>query len=163
MHPHGSHVNVDASAFICHALGMKNEPHMHAWARLVRAHGAVHDAIEAALKVADLPPLDWYDVLLEVERAGSPIRARALEAELLMAQYNLSRLLDRIEAKGLIARRPDPEDGRSRLITITAEGKRQRAAMWPIYAGAVRAMVRDRLDDAEIETLAALLGRIAGR
>ncbi|MCZ7597421.1 MAG: hypothetical protein M5U09_06290 [Gammaproteobacteria bacterium] len=40
-----------------------------AWARLARAYLTLHGRIEAALKAEGLPPLAWYDVLIEVHRA----------------------------------------------------------------------------------------------
>ncbi len=73
--------------------------------------------MEGALKAEGLPPLEWYDVLLELERGG-PMRPRDLQAHLLLAQYNLSRLLDRIEAAGLVERRPCPDDAPSDLRDI---------------------------------------------
>ena len=40
------------------------------WARLVKAQQMALASIESALKSAGLPPLAWYDALLELERAG---------------------------------------------------------------------------------------------
>ena len=40
------------------------------WMRLMRASRTTLAAIEAALKGAGLPPLSWYDALLELRRAG---------------------------------------------------------------------------------------------
>ena len=42
-----------------------------AWARLVKAQQLAQEAIESRLKAAQLPPLAWYDALLELERAGA--------------------------------------------------------------------------------------------
>ena len=51
------------------------------WARLMMAQQLALAAIEQDLKAAGLPPLVWYDVLLEVERAGGEgLRPFALEA-----------------------------------------------------------------------------------
>lgn len=133
-----------------------------AWARLLRAHAAALSVVEGALKAADLPPLEWYDVLLELERGG-PMRPRDLQARLLLAQYNLSRLLDRMEAARLVERRPCPDDARGHMIAPTTAGARMRVRMWPAYAAAIRAAVGAHLTDAEARTLSDLLGRIAGR
>ena len=45
-----------------------------AWTRLVRAQAAALGSVEGALKGAGLPPLAWYDVLLEVERMPGGLR-----------------------------------------------------------------------------------------
>lgn len=131
-----------------------------AWARLVRAHAAAFAVVEGALKKAGHPPLEWYDVILELERAG-PLRPRELQARLLLAQYNLSRLLDRMEAAGAVERRPCDDDRRGHMVAITQEGGALRQRMWPVYAGAIQAAVGAKLNEAEAATLADLLGRIS--
>lgn len=131
-----------------------------AWARLLRAQSAALARVEGALKAQGLPPLAWYDVLLELERSEAPMRPHALEGELLLAQYNLSRLLDRMETAGLVARSADPQDGRGRLVALTDAGREMRRAMWPVYAAAIQAAVGERLSEAQARSLAELLGRL---
>lgn len=117
--------------------------------------------VEAALKEAGLPPLAFYDVLIELERAGEDgLRPFELERALLLQQYNLSRLLDRIEREGLIERAPCPDDGRGQIVRVSDRGRAMRRSMWPRYAQAIEAAVGSRLDRAEAETLASLLKRI---
>jgi len=134
-----------------------------AWARLLKAERLALARVETALKQAGLPPLAWYDVLLELEleRAGEAgLRPFELERALLLAQYNLSRLLDRIEREGLIERAPCPQDGCGNVLRLSARGRSMRNAMWPVYAQAIEAAVGSRLDEREAETLSALLARI---
>src|SRR3954449_4237427 len=91
-----------------------------AWARLIRAREIVVAAVERDLKAAGLPPLGWYDVLLELARApDARLRPFEIEKETLLAQYNLSRLVDRLEKEGLIAREPCDHDGRGQWVAIT--------------------------------------------
>lgn len=130
-----------------------------AWARLVRAHQAALTTVEAALKAAGHPPLEWYDVLLELERAG-PLRPRDLQARLLLAQSNLSRLLDRMAAAGTVERRSCDDDGRGCLVAATDAGRALRRRMWPAYAGAIETAVGRRLNDDEAGMLADLLGQL---
>ena len=132
-----------------------------AWARLLRAHTRALGHVETALKRAGLPPLSWYDVLLELERAKKPLRLHALQAELLLAQYNLSRLIDRLEAEHLVRRVSDPGDGRGQLLTLTAKGAQFRRRMWPVYACAINDAVGRRLDAGEARVLGRLLAKLA--
>jgi DNA-binding MarR family transcriptional regulator len=139
-----------------------SEAAVDAWARLLRAHAAAFGQVEGALKRAGLPPLAWYDVLLETERAAPDgLRPKELEARMLLAQYNLSRLLDRMEREGLVERLPCVEDGRGQVVRPTEAGRRLRRRMWPVYAGAVRDAVGAKLTDAEARDLAKLLGKLA--
>ena len=132
-----------------------------AWARLLKAERLSLARVEAALKQAGLPPLAWYDVLLELERASETgLRPYELERALLLAQYNLSRLLDRIERERLIERAPCPQDGRGHVLRLSARGRSMRKEMWPVYAQAIEAAVGSCLDERDAETLSALLARI---
>jgi DNA-binding MarR family transcriptional regulator len=137
---------------------------IRAWARLLKAQRLALAAVEGELKAAGLPPLDWYDVLLEVERAGNHgLRPFELERGMLLAQYNLSRLIDRIEHAGYLERRECVEDGRGRLIAITARGKEIRRKMWPVYAGAIGRAVGGNLSAKQAQALDELLGLLIER
>jgi DNA-binding MarR family transcriptional regulator len=138
-----------------------SEPVTSAWIALMRARDAVLGAIERDLKAADLPPLGWYDVLLELVRApGGRLRPFEIERQTLVAQYNLSRLLDRLEKEGLIAREPCADDARGQWVVITEKGRAMQARSWKVYAKAIQKHVGDRLDDKAAATLADLLRRL---
>jgi DNA-binding MarR family transcriptional regulator len=145
---------------------MENVPSdtvIRAWARLMRAQRTALSKVESALKQQGLPQLSWYDVLLELERTGEPgMRPFELERELLLPQYGLSRLLERIERAGYIERRPCSEDGRGQLVAVTEAGKSIRRQMWPVYGAAIQAAVGDHLTAREAGQLADLLGKLIG-
>ena len=134
---------------------------VRAWARLVKAQQIALAAIEGALKSAGLPPLAWYDALLELERAGEGgLRPGELQRELLLAQYNLSRLIDRLEGAGYVQRRPCDDDGRGQLIAITAAGRDIRRRMWAVYGPAIQRALGTHLRPKQAEALDALLGKL---
>lgn len=134
---------------------------VRAWARLIRAQKIALAAIEQALKSAKLPPLAWYDALLELERAGDRgLRPFELERQMLLAQYNLSRLIDRLEQAGYAQRRAYAEDGRGQVVVITAAGRAMRARMWAVYAPAIQSALGDHLSARQAEALDALLGTL---
>lgn len=138
-----------------------SEATIRAWARLMKAQHRALGAIEAALKADGLPPLAWYDVLLETERVGKDgLRPFELERAMLLAQYNLSRLIDRMEAAGYVERRPCANDGRGHLIAVTEAGRAMRRRMWPVYARAIDAAVGRRLSARQTATLGELLGQL---
>ena len=135
---------------------------IRAWARLVRAQQTVLAAVEAELKAAGFPPLAWYDVLLELARADAGLRPFALEQALLLAQYNLSRLLDRLEKAGYIERRTCAEDGRGQIVAITPSGRALIKRMWPTYRAAIARHLGAKLSEDEAARLASLLGKLTG-
>jgi len=135
-----------------------------AWALLTRVQQSMRAAIEHDLRNAGLPPLTWYDVLLELERAdGGGLRPFELERHLLLAQYNLSRLLDRMQKAGYLKRHAHAEDGRGRIVEITGSGKTIRKKIWPIYRAALKRTLGERLTQAEVKRLETLLGVLAGK
>ncbi len=134
---------------------------MRAWARITKVQQKLRSAIERDLKEADALPLDWYDALLELERApDGRLSPGALEDNMLIAQYSLSRLIDRLQREGLVRRLPHPEDGRKQLVEITAKGRKQRAASWPVYAGSVERHAGGKLNSHELGQLLTLLGKM---
>ena len=138
------------------------ETTIKAWSRLLRTGQALVDRSDAALKAAGFPPLAWYDALLELERVGEPgLRPYHLQQEMLLAQYNMSRLADRLVKEGLVERRPCAEDGRGHVLVITAEGRALRKRMWPVYRDVIRSAIADRLTDPEIEALSGTLLKLS--
>lgn len=63
-------------------------------------------------------------VLLSIDRKGTP--STALGPKMGMEATSLSRVLKGMEEKGLIERKPNPDDGRSVLVYLTDFGKEKR-------------------------------------
>jgi len=130
-----------------------------AWVQLIRAHRSTLSKVERALRAAELPPLEWYDVLLELERGG-PLRPRDLQDRLLLAQYNLSRLIDRMASAGVVERERCSEDARCQWVRATPKGEALRKSMWPIYAEAIRDAVQSKLTPSQARQIGDLLQRL---
>ncbi|GLQ57986.1 MarR family transcriptional regulator [Devosia nitrariae] len=124
----------------------------------MRAQRVVLAAIEQDLKAAGLPPLGWYDVLLELVRAqNGKLRPYEIEERTLLAQHNLSRLIDRMEKDDLVRREAFAEDGRGRWVTVTETGRAMQSRMWSVYGAAIQTHLGEKLDDARADQLAELL------
>lgn len=132
-----------------------------AWVQLSSGHQLVLETIETALRLADLPPLSWYDVLLELSRVDDGgLRALELEGRLLLPQYGLSRLLDRIEKAGYIVRQVCKEDRRGKVLFITEAGDEIRRRMWPVYKKAIEDSIGGKLTKTEAAKFIQLLTKI---
>ena len=85
------------------------------------------------LRVADLDlieregfPMTWLDVLAQLYDApGNGLRMQELEERSLFTRSGLTRLVDRIEAAGLVRREPVPGDRRGVRVVLTPEGRRR--------------------------------------
>jgi DNA-binding MarR family transcriptional regulator len=61
---------------------------------------------------------------------GEALPMRSLAARLDYDASNLSVLIDRLERRGAVERRPDPADRRVKALVLTPEGERLRASFW---------------------------------
>jgi DNA-binding MarR family transcriptional regulator len=132
-----------------------------AWARLVRAQQLVLERVEAELKAASLPPLRWYDVLLELHRVGGEgLRQFEIGAAVLLSKYNISRLLDRMEREDLLVRQSCETDGRGAQVQITEPGRDLLRRMWPVYRAALNAHFGAYFSEADLKRLSRVLAQI---
>lgn len=143
---------------------MKRKPSAEAtaaWIRLVRIQSRVLGAVEQDLKKAGFPPLSWYDALLELSRAErGALRPVELEKQMLLPQYGLSRLIDRLVANGLVLRKVCEADKRGLVVEITEKGRDLQRKMWTAYSAAIERHVGSKICDTDAAKLSALLDRL---
>lgn len=99
-------------------------------------------------------PVAQVNALLTLQ-PGEALPMRALAARLDYDASNLSVLVDRMQRRGLVERRPDPADRRVKVLALTPEGRRQRAAFWDAVVGDPGALAP--LGDADLRALAGIL------
>lgn len=87
-----------------------------------------------------------------------PSRAWELCAYFGVDKSAVSRQLRLLEDVGLIAREPDPADGRAQLLVLTAEGRRRLTKARDARRGRMREQL-DRWDEADVAQLGELLAR----
>lgn len=92
------------------------------------------EQVERELVAAGLPPLGWYDVLTELDKApNGRLRIHELADAVILSRSGLSRLLDRLESAGLLHREPFEGDRRGAYAVIAPAGREMIARMWPVY------------------------------
>jgi DNA-binding MarR family transcriptional regulator len=131
----------------------------HAWAVLLSAHATLIERIEAALAAAGLPALDWYDALWELEKAEGRLRMSDLARRVVLSRSNLSRLADRLEDAGLVAREECTEDGRGYDLVLTRAGRAMRRKMWPVYEAEIERVFSRHVTADEARAIGEALGR----
>lgn len=131
------------------------------WATFLKAHALIVDRIEARLKAAGHPPLAWYDVLWALESAEDrQLRMFELADRMVITRSNLTRLVDRMEAAGLVGRGHVKTDRRGAHAIITDAGLATRAEMWTTYRQAIDDHFAVGLSQKDVTTLHGLLQRI---
>ena len=142
---------------------LPDENTVQSWARLVRAQQLLLERVEADLKQGGLPPLRWYDVLLELHRSEPDgLRQYEIGEAVLLNKYNVSRLLDRLEREGLIDRYACESDGRGAQVRITTSGKDLLKRMWKVYGIAITEHFARHFTRSELSRLTVLLCKLPG-
>lgn len=90
---------------------------------LLHAAGSAEGFVESKLAAVGLsiPKLAALERLVQ---AGNALPLGQLAERLACVKSNVTQLVDRLEADGLVAREPDPNDRRSCLAVITDAGRR---------------------------------------
>jgi DNA-binding MarR family transcriptional regulator len=132
-----------------------------AWIALHKTQRQLIEHVEHDLKRDKLPPLSWYDVLLELDKEKSNgLRQYEIGDRTLLNKHNLSRLLDRLEKQKLIKRHICEEDGRGNTIKITSKGAELRELMWKTYSQSIEKYFGSTLTKQQHIQLAELLNTV---
>jgi DNA-binding MarR family transcriptional regulator len=125
---------------------------------LLHAAGAAQDQVEAALNTIGLS-LAKLAALRVLHESGESLPLGQLADRLSCVKSNITQLVDRMEADGLVTREPDPNDRRSRLAVTTASGKKACEAGTRIQERTERELFGD-LNADEARQLSALLAKV---
>src|SRR5579862_9181956 len=140
---------------------MSNElskPGLEAWKGLLLAHATLVEQIDREMALTNLLPLDWYDALLALEDAPNRrLKMSDLADQVLLSKSGLTRLVDRLEAKGYIARQACKADRRVAYAVLTAEGLRAREASWPTYRAALHEHFSSHMSEEEAKVIGEVL------
>jgi DNA-binding MarR family transcriptional regulator len=132
-----------------------------AWQSIRATHQILSERVGQRLSEAGLPELAWHDVLSRLDESPEPLRPRDLLCRVGVTKSGLTRLLDRIEAAGLIERRSCPSDRRGTCLAMTGAGGETLAAMRPVRNRVFAEHLAGELSSEEAETLTEVLERVA--
>ena len=138
-----------------------DEVHLAAWRAFLNAHAAVIDRIEREMVATGVLPLGSYDVLVPLSEAPDHrLRLHELASRVVLSRSTLTRVVDRLEAAGLLARERVATDRRGAYAVLTEKGQQALIAAWPVYARGIQAHFACYLDDDEVRVLTAALSRV---
>jgi DNA-binding MarR family transcriptional regulator len=127
-----------------------------AWRGMLATHSRVIAALDEDLEREHGLPLGSYEVLLHLAEAPDrSLRMGALADGLLLSRSGLTRLVDRLANRGLVERHSCPDDRRGTFARLTPAGLQLFERARPTHLRGVRERFLDRLDDADLDNLAA--------
>jgi DNA-binding MarR family transcriptional regulator len=138
-----------------------NPLHVQAFIWLGRAFNAAISAQAEELRPLGLSP-SGFNVLMALHNTpGHMMEPCQLAERLLVSRPSVTGLLDTLQAKGLIERRPHAEDRRRVIVGLTDEGGSVLQSTFAIHYSGQQELFAD-LEPEELATLVVLLRRIKG-
>lgn len=125
------------------------------WEALFRAQVALNEKFASDDVWGELAQVE-YDVLYTLSKAPDGLSMAELNRGILMTQGGLSKLVSRLEGRGLIQRRPVPDDRRTTCLLLTEEGRDSQRRVGLRHGAAVAATMTAILDDDQLQQLRAL-------
>ncbi len=126
---------------------------------LTRADHLFTARLEAALEADDLS-IAKFGVLRVLGAEGEPLPLGQLAERLACVKSNITQLVDRLEADGLVRRVPDLEDRRSTRAEITEEGRRRYEVGLKAQSALERELVRGLSAEEQLQ-LTSVLEKLA--
>ena len=126
-----------------------------AWETLFRAQAALAREFEHGGDWGQFPPRE-YGVLYALAGEEDGLRITDLMDDVLLTQAGVSRLVARLQQRGLVERLDDPDDGRACRIVLTDEGRRVQRHLGRMHAQHVTEVMTRALDPEQLETLRTL-------
>jgi DNA-binding MarR family transcriptional regulator len=128
-------------------------------ARLSRLHAVLGPRLERVFARFGLRGADFAVIATLVRLADESVGQRRLASELGLSPGTVSLRVDRLVHAGLVERRPDPDDGRGALVSLTAQGRQLFEACAPEHLANADEQLAG-LSETEREQLGQLLGKL---
>jgi len=133
------------------------------WSALVDVYQPVLREVVADLEREVGIDSGVYSALAYLDRASGRLRIGELH-ELMRVRYSqpgLSRLVQRMEADGLLTRSIDPADRRATMLRVTSAGRKRYRTAHAVYEGALEDHLGSFISAGEARSLTAALTRVA--
>lgn len=131
-----------------------------AWHRLLRLSRRVLREIDARLDAEQRIGVNDFDVLITLDNAPDRrLRMTDLAKAVMFSSGGLTRLVGRLENRGLLQRIPDPNDARSYYAALTEDGSQLLCEARVTHDAVIEALLSGKLKEGELRSLARVLGQ----
>ena len=140
-----------------------DERELTAWRGFLIAHRQIIAQLDDELEREHGLPLVSYEVLLLLaeEPDDHALRMGELADRLLLSRSGLTRLVDRLAARGFVERHSCPADRRGTYARLTEEGMAKFREARPTLLRGVRRHFLDHVPDKDLDRMGAIWGRIS--
>lgn len=132
---------------------------LRVWLRLLSCANRIEQDVRHELRAAFGMTLPRFDLLSQLERAPAGLTMGELSRRLMVTRGNVTGLIDRLVAEGLVQRAPMASDRRAHIVKLTAEGAVAFREMLPNHEAVIAAKL-GAMKRSDLRQLQALLGRL---
>jgi DNA-binding MarR family transcriptional regulator len=137
-------------------------PSSYALGHLIGAHAALTRTLSEELVAEHGLTIGEYEVLFLLARAEERSMRRVdIAGEVRLSASGVTRLLDRLEAAGLVEKGKCQTDARVTYAVLTDAGWTKLEQAWPTHVAGIERLIGEALDEDEIASLAELLGKLS--
>lgn len=131
------------------------------WARFWAMQMQLPTSLDAQLKRdAGVTYFEFQALLKISDSKHNSRRMTDLSEATSMSLSHLSRVVTRLEKKGLVVRIPDPNDGRSTFAALTPTGEKTVQEALPGHVAEMRRVFFDNLSESELDLLTGVFSRV---
>jgi DNA-binding MarR family transcriptional regulator len=138
-------------------------PHDHhdelrLWLRLLTCTTLIEGEVRRRLREDFDVTLPRFDLMAQLDKTPDGMTLGELSSRMMVSNGNVTGLVERLVADGLIARKPAPNDRRAQIVRLTAAGRRAFRAMARAHEGWILQIFAD-LKPSDISSLMGLLAK----
>ncbi len=129
--------------FIVQGARAQGKPELKLWLRLLSTTKLISQEIRRRLRTEFGATLPQFDLLAQLDREADGLRLGELSRRTMVTNGNVTGLVERLEADGLVERETPDGDRRVTVARLTARGKARFAEMATAHEGWLRDMMGD--------------------
>jgi DNA-binding MarR family transcriptional regulator len=142
-------------------LSTPSRERLRAWRLYLESALALLDILDAELERDAGIPLGWYDAMVHLEESPDGLRMNEVAERMLYSKSGLTRVVDRMEAAGLVRRIRPENDRRSILVFLTDEGRNKLEHARGYHRHGIEQHFSRHLADADVKALTRALEKVS--
>ena len=142
------------------ATAPRSKAQLRLWLRLLRTTRGIEAELRERLRLQFNTTMPRFDVMAALARKPSGLSMTALSRTLIVSNGNVTGIVDRLVADGLVVRMSSASDRRTTFVRLTRTGEKQFAEMAAVHEGWIGELLGS-LDARDAVDMTKLLDRIA--
>src|SRR5215203_7231822 len=143
------------------SLSSPSPERLRAWRLYFESALALLDVLDTEMERDAGIPIRWYDLLVHLEDEPGGLRMNELAERILYSKSGFTRVVDRLEAAGLVRRVRPENDRRSILVVLTDEGRATMEHARRHHRHAIERHFSEHLSDTDIKALTRALEKLS--